>query len=62
MENGCTANSEPLADGCEDFEPAAKRSIEQHIHNSFVPIYRPVWDDARKRSFDSMEEYARWCK
>jgi len=46
----------------EDFEAAAKRSLEQQIRNSFVHTYKPVLDDARYRSFDSMEEYRRWCK
>jgi hypothetical protein len=45
----------------EDFDAAAKRSIEQHIHNSFIRTYKPVLDDARYRSFDTMEEYRRWC-
>jgi len=45
----------------EDFDAAAKRSIEQHIHNSFVHTYKPVLDDAEYRSFDSMEEYRHWC-
>jgi hypothetical protein len=46
----------------EDFEAAAKRSLEQQIRNSFVHTYKPVLDDAEYRSFDSMEEYRRWCK
>ena len=45
-----------------DFKAAAKRPIEQHIRNCFVHTYRPVLDDADYRSFDSMEEYRRWCK
>lgn len=44
-----------------DFDAAAKRPIEQHIRNSFIRTYKPVLDDARYRSFDSMEEYRRWC-
>ena len=55
------ANLEPKPAEWEDFE-AAKRSIEQHIRNSFVYTYKPVLDDADYRSFDSMEEYRRWCK
>jgi hypothetical protein len=46
----------------EDFEAAAKRPIEQHIHNSFIHTYKPVMDDAEYRSFDTMEEYRCWCK
>jgi hypothetical protein len=46
----------------EDFEAAAKRPIEQHIRNSFIKTYKPVLDDSRYRSFDSMEEYRQWCR
>jgi hypothetical protein len=56
------ANVENHAADWEDFEAAAKRSIEQHMLNSFVRTYKPVLDDAEYRSFNSMEEYRRWCK
>ena len=46
----------------EDFEAAARRPIEQHIRNSFIKTYKPIMDDAEYRSFDTMEEYRRWCK
>ena len=38
----------------EDFEAAAKRPFEQHIHNSFIRTYKPVLDDAAYRSFNTM--------
>jgi len=56
------ANLERRPVDWEDFEAAAKRSIEQHIGNSFVHAYKPVLDDAEYRSFNSMEEYRRWCQ
>jgi len=56
------ANVEPKPADWEDFDAAAKRSIEQHIRNSFVHTYKPVLDDADYRSFNSMEDYRRWCK
>ncbi len=28
----------------------------------FNYVYKPVLDDAEWRSFDSMEEYRRWCR
>lgn len=46
----------------EDFEAAARRPIEQHVRNSFIHTYKPVLDDAGYRSFDTMEEYRRWCE
>ena len=55
------ANLEPSPADWEDFEAAAKRSIEQHFRKSFVHTYKPVLDDAEYRSFDSMEECRRWC-
>ena len=45
-----------------DFDAAAKRSIEQPVRNSFIHTYKPVLDDAGYRSFDTMEEYRRWCR
>ena len=49
-------------DAWEDFEAAAKRSIELHIRNSFIHTYKPVLDDAGYRSFATMEEYRQWCR
>ena len=46
----------------EDFEAAAKRSLPQHIRNSFIHTYKPVLDDAPYRSFDTMEQYREWCR
>lgn len=46
----------------DDFDAAAKRSIEQHILNSFIHTYKPVLDDAKFRSFDTMAEYRKWCQ
>lgn len=45
----------------DDFEAAAMRPIEQHFRNSFVHTYKPVLDDGRVRSFDTMADYRRWC-
>ena len=46
----------------EDFEAAARRPLEQHLRNSFIKTYKPGMDDAGYRSFESMEEYRRWCE
>lgn len=45
-----------------EFEAAARRSLEQRVDYSFIKTYKPVLDDARYRSFDTMEEYRRWCE
>lgn len=45
----------------DEFEAAARRSIEQRINYSFIHTYKPVLDDAPYRSFSTMEEYRQWC-
>ncbi len=45
-----------------DFEAAARRPLEVRLRYSFIKTYKPVLDDAPYRSFDSMEEYRRWCE
>ena len=46
----------------EDFEAAARRTLEDRMRYAFVHTYKPVLDDAPYRSFDTMEEYRRWCE
>ena len=29
---------------------------------AFVKTYKPVLDDAKSRSFDTLEEYRQWCE
>lgn len=45
-----------------EFEAAAHRPLPQRFRYAFVHTYKPVLDDARFRSFESMEEYRRWCE
>lgn len=45
-----------------EFEAAARRSLETRMRYSFIHTYKPVLDDASYRSFDSMEDYRRWCE
>lgn len=45
-----------------EFEAAARRSLETRMRYSFIHTYKPVMDDASYRSFDSMEDYRRWCE
>lgn len=46
----------------EEFEAAARRPLETRFRYAFIRTYKPVLDDASYRSFDSMEEYRRWCE
>ena len=50
------------ADWLAEFEAAARRPLETRMKYSFIRTYKPVLDDERYRSFDSMEEYRRWCE
>ena len=45
-----------------EFEAAARRTMEQRVNYGFIKTYRPVLDDAEYRSWESMEEYRRWCE
>ena len=45
-----------------EFEANAKRTLEERFKYSFIKTYRPVLDDADFRSFDTMEDYRRWCE
>jgi hypothetical protein len=44
-----------------EFEAMAKRPLSQRIHYGFVHTYKPVLDVAPYRSFETMEEYRKWC-
>jgi hypothetical protein len=46
----------------DEFEAAAKRPLRQRFKYAFIKTYKPVLDDASFRSFDTMEEYRRWCE
>jgi hypothetical protein len=50
------------ADWLAEFEAAARRPLETRIRYSFIHTYKPVMDDAKYRSFDTMEDYRRWCE
>jgi hypothetical protein len=44
-----------------EFEAADRRPLRQRWRYAFIKTYKPVLDDARFRSFDSMQEYRDWC-
>jgi len=49
-------------DWIRDFEAAARRPLRERLRYAFIHTYKPVLDDQPYRSFDSMEEYRRWCE
>ncbi|MGH8022928.1 MAG: hypothetical protein ACRED1_05075 [Limisphaerales bacterium] len=57
-----TETGEIPSDLLAEFEAAAHRPLAQRFRYAFVHTYKPVLDDARYRSFESMEIYRRWCE
>jgi hypothetical protein len=57
-----SAETEIRPDWLAEFEAAARRPLAQRFRYAFVRTYKPVLDDARYRSFESMEDYRRWCQ
>ena len=45
-----------------DFDAALRRPLRQVFDFYFIRTPQPVIDDAPYRSFDSLEEYRRWCR
>ena len=45
-----------------EFEAAARRPLAQRMRYAFIKTYKPVLDDAGYRTFDTMEDYRRWCE
>ena len=50
------------AEWLEEFEAAARRPLAVRMKYSFIHTHKPVLDDAKFRTFDTMEEYRRWCE
>jgi len=46
----------------EEFEAASRRTLQQRWKYAFIKTYKPVLDDEPYRSFETMEEYRRWCE
>ncbi len=49
-------------DWIEEFEAAARRTLEQRLQYAFIHTYKPVLDDAPYRSFATTADYRRWCE
>ena len=45
-----------------EFEAAAKRPLAQRFRYAFIKTHKPVMDDAKFRSFETMAEYRQWCE
>jgi len=51
-----------LVDFREQCRRNLRRTVEERMRYGFNYVYKPVLDDADWRSFDTMEEYRRWCR
>src|SRR2546422_11088573 len=45
----------------EECKRTIRMSVDDRIRFGFTYEYKPILDDAPWRSFDSTEEYRRWC-
>ena len=55
-------NGDDLEDFRKQCQRNLQRSVAERMRYGFNYVYKPVLDDATWRSFDSMEEYRRWCQ
>ena len=63
MESAAQTRVEPIPrELLEEFEAAARRPLELRMRYAFIKTYKPVMDDATYRSFDTTEQYRRWCE
>lgn len=62
MTAGGNDNADIPADWLAEFEAAARRPLKTRFRYAFIKTFKPVLDDARSRSFESMEKYRRWCE
>lgn len=52
----------PNPEWLEDFKAAARRSLKERMEYAFIHTYKPVLDDEPFRSFDTVEDYRKWCE
>jgi hypothetical protein len=62
METARDESLVPASQWLEEFEAAARRPLKMRFRYSFIHTYKPVLDDQPYRSFDTMEDYRRWCE
>ena len=61
-EEGAGTEAEIPREWLDEFEAAARRPLRTRMRYAFIKTYKPVLDDASFRSFDTMEDYRRWCE
>jgi hypothetical protein len=45
-----------------DFEASLRRPLRERFDFAFVSTRKPIIDDRPYRTFETMEEYRRWCR
>ena len=45
-----------------EFDAARLRTLQQRLDYCFIHTHKPVLDDAPWRSFETMDDYRRWCR
>jgi hypothetical protein len=45
-----------------EFEAAARRPLPLRMRYAFIRTHKPVKDDLGFRSFETMQDYRRWCE
>jgi hypothetical protein len=56
------ADAAELQRWMEEFEAAGRRPLDVRWRYALIRTHKPVLDDADYRSFDSMEQYRKWCE
>ena len=57
-----STSTEIPADWLAEFEAAAKRPLQTRMRYAFIQTYKPVMDDEKYRSFETMADYRQWCE
>jgi hypothetical protein len=45
-----------------DFDSALRRPLRSRLDYSFISTPQPIIDDEPYRTFDTIEDYRRWCR
>lgn len=52
----------PNQEWIEEFEAAARRSLQTRLKYAFIKTYKPILDDEPFRAFETMDDYRKWCE
>ncbi len=56
------SDSAELQSWIDEFEAAARRPLQTRWRYALIHTSKPVLDDADYRSFDTTEDYRKWCE